>query len=278
MKIDKAKVRYIDNLEDNKLKTNKNNSRVSTYTEDFKGEYYNIKLEKLIPFRNQARMHFDEESLNSLAQTIKVHGIRQPLTVIPSEEKEGFHEIVSGERRYRAAKILKMLTVPCIIIHDKKRAEEIAIIENIQRKDLHPVELKNAYQNLLDHKICNTVSDIARKLSVSRTSIIDILNLQRLSEEVQKYIVKEGVKNRDFLRELCKTEEEDKQLSKVYNYLNQQKQGQTVKSKGKTLQTKAKVLEVVLEGDKVKINKNRTEKLTNEQKEQLNVIFRNILT
>ena len=274
MKIDKAKIRYVDNDEGQVNKVKK--SRVSAYTEDFKGEYYNIKLEKLIPFKNQARIYFDQESLNSLAQTIKEHGVRQPLTVIPSEENSGCYEIVSGERRFRAAKQAGLQVVPCIIIHDKKRAEEIAIIENIQRKDLHPVELKNAYQNLLDHKICNTVSDISRKLSVSRTSIVDILNLQRLSEEVQRYIVKEGVKNRDFLRELCKIEEEDKQLSKVNNYLNQQKQ--TIKSKGKTLQTKAKVLEVVLEGDKIKINKNRTDKLTNEQKEQLKGIFQNILT
>ena len=274
MKIDKAKVRYIK--EEPKAELKNKNSRVSAYTEDFRGEYYNLKIEKLIPFKNQARVYFDQESLESLAQTIKEHGIRQPLTVIPSDEKQGYYEIVSGERRFRAAKILKLVTVPCIIIHDKKRAEEIAIIENIQRKDLHPVELMNAYNNLLEHNICSSIVDIAKKLGVARTSVIDILNLKNLKENVQQHLVEKGIKNRDFLRELCKTEE-SKQLERLQEFLNQTKQVNLIKNKSKSLHTRAKILEIILDGDEIKIEKDRTEKLTEEHKAKLRELIKSII-
>jgi ParB family chromosome partitioning protein len=269
MKIDKAKVRYIK--EEPKAEVKNKSSRISAYTEDFKGEYYNLKIEKLIPFKNQARIHFDQESLESLAQTIKEHGIRQPLTVIPSDDKQGCYEIISGERRFRAAKTLKLETVPCIIIHDKKRAEEIAIIENIQRKDLHPVELMNAYNNLLDHNICSSIVDIGKKLGVARTSVIDILNLKKLTKNVQQYLVKRGIKNRDFLRELCKTEEK-KQLNKIQDFLtqiNQVKQEKLISHKSKSLHTRAKILEIVLDGEEIKIIKDRTDKLSGKYKAKL---------
>jgi ParB family chromosome partitioning protein len=277
MKIDKAKVRYVK--EEPRVEVKNKNSRVSAYTEDFKGEYYNLKMEKLIPFKNQARMHFDQESLESLAQTIKEHGIRQPLTVIPSEDRSGYYEIVSGERRFRAAKILKLETVPCIIIHDKKRAEEIAIIENIQRKDLHPVELMNAYNNLLKHDICSSIVDIAKKLGVARTSVIDILNLKKLTDNVQQYLVEKGIKNRDFLRELCKTEER-KQLDRIHDFLNQMnqvKQERLVSNKSKPLHTRAKILEIVLDGEEIKIIKDRTEKLSEEHKAKMKELIETLM-
>lgn len=274
MQINKAKIRYVE--EDAKQKSKKKNVRVSTYTEDFKGEFYNLKVEKLIPFKNQARLYFDDESLNSLAQTIKEHGIRQPLTVIPSEEKQGFYEIVSGERRFRAAKILGLKTVPCIIIHDKKKAEEIAIIENIQRKDLHPVELMKAYDNLINHEICKSISDIARRLGVARTSVIDVLNLKNLDNDLQKYLVENNIKNRDFLRELIKTAP-DYRFKKAKEYLDKKMLIQPHKAKTKTLRTKAKVLEVILEADKLQVQKNQVDKLTNQQKIELTELLATIL-
>ena len=127
MKIDKAKVRYLEEDDNSQNKIANKNSRVSSYTEDFKGEYYNLKLDKLIPFKNQARVYFDQESLESLAQTIKEHGIRQPLTVIPSDEKSGYYEIVSGERRFRAL---------CLI------REASSVIKHVVDTDLGPNLIK----------------------------------------------------------------------------------------------------------------------------------------
>src|SRR5690242_2800350 len=80
-----------------------NLNRASIYSENYKGEYYNLPIEKLLPFKKQARKLFDKDSLALLANTIKEHGIRQPLSVMASSEKPGFFEIVSGERRFLAA-------------------------------------------------------------------------------------------------------------------------------------------------------------------------------
>lgn len=100
--------------------------RSSVYTDDYVGEYYHIPAAKLIPFKKQARRVFSKESLESLASTIQAHGIRQPLTVVVSLE-EGKYEIVSGERRYRAALLAGKTSMPCIILPDYKKASEIAL-------------------------------------------------------------------------------------------------------------------------------------------------------
>ncbi len=210
MLIDKAKVRYL--VDTKKVEHAASGVRVSSYTDALKGEYYNIDVNKLIPFHNQARILFDDEGIHKLADTIKEHGIRQPLTIIPSEQV-GFYEIVSGERRFRAALLLEYKRVPCIIIKDKQKAEEIAIIENIQRKDLHPIELMRAYLNLLQNKICDSYSEIAKKVGVSKSSVVDVLNLRKLNPEVQKILVVNDIKNRDFLRKLCEKEDYDQKVA-----------------------------------------------------------------
>lgn len=210
MLMDRVKVKH--SVDAKRAELTMGSGRVSSYTDAFKGEYYNIDVNKLVPFHNQARILFDDEGIHKLADTIKGHGIRQPLTIIPSE-KVGFYEIVSGERRFRAALLLKYQRVPCIIIKDKQKAEEIAIIENIQRKDLHPVELMRAYLNLLSNKICDSYSEIAKKVGVSKSSVVDILNLRRLDVEVQKALVVNDIKNRDFLRKLCEKEGCDQMIA-----------------------------------------------------------------
>ena len=136
---------------------------------------------------------------------------------------------------------------------------------------MHPVELMNAYNNLLEHNICSSIVDIAKKLGVARTSVIDILNLKKLTENVQQYLVEKGIKNRDFFRELCKTEEK-KQLGRAQDFLNQMnqvKQEKLVSNKSKSLHTKAKILEIVLDGEEIKIIKDRTEKLSERHKAKM---------
>ena len=107
-----------------------------------------IPIDQLIPFKNQARINFDEEKLRTLTNSIEEHGIRQPLTVLESDTEIGKYEVVSGERRLMALQRLNYSRVPCIIIFDRNKAEEIALIENIQRENLHPIELGRAYSRL----------------------------------------------------------------------------------------------------------------------------------
>lgn len=240
---------------------NKGASRVSAFTEDFKGEFYNISPDKLLPYKKQARRVFDEESINQLASTIKEHGIMNPLNVIPSENGVGTYEVVSGERRLRAAIKAGLTQVPCIIIKDKDKAEEIAIIENVQRKDLHPLELLNGYLSLMDKGLSQ--QDIVKRVGVNRTSLIDVLNLRQLDPEVKEKLLKHDIYQRDFLRSLCKKQPS---IQKIHldRYIN--KLSQEGKEGRKILHTKSKILTVVLKGENIIVEKNAIEALSEDKK------------
>ncbi|XP_065650397.1 probable chromosome-partitioning protein ParB [Hydra vulgaris] len=159
MRIENAKIRTPSNIE---VKSEEK-SRPSIFTDKYSGEYYNINVDKLVPFHKQARQNFYEDALQQMAETIKSHGVRQPLTIIPKEDNDGTYEIVSEERRLKAAIMA-------------------ALIENVQRKDLHPLELAQAYQQILDEEICANPNDIAKKLGLSRSSVSETMKLLILPE------------------------------------------------------------------------------------------------
>jgi len=271
MKIEDAKVRYVDKEPAPVRKS----GRVSIYLEDYKGEYYNLPVDKLLPFRSQARKFFDQESIDSLAATIKEHGIRQPLTVLPAQDKEGYYEIVSGERRYRAALQLGLKTVPCLIFHDREKAEEVALIENIQRKDLHPIELMNAYSHLLDKKICNSLQAIADKLGLSKASVVDTMNLKNLPIETQELLLTHQIKSRDFLRILCKAPAET-HIALIAKYENKDTENKG-KLRKKVINTKTKVLNIVYDNDSFIIENNRVKDLSVKQKEEVKLLIMHVL-
>lgn len=271
MKIDKAKIKYSQP----KVNIEKHN-RTSVYTENFKGEYYNIPIEKLVPFQHQARQHFDDESIAALASTIKDHGIRQPLTIIPSEDNTGgMYEVVSGERRLRAAKLLGLAVVPCIIIHDRKKAEEIAIIENIQRKDLHPIELANAYSNLLTIGVCKSTQEIADKLGLHKSSVVETLAVRELDNDVKNKLLNEQIKTRALLRALCKLDR-NKQMEFLKEYLLSQEELKEQKkvSRKQSIRTKSQILSIFLDNNKLIIGVDKIQNLDNLLKREIE----NILT
>jgi ParB family chromosome partitioning protein len=270
MKIEDAKVRYVEKEAPSPRKS----GRVSIYLEDYKGEYYNLPVEKLFPFKSQARKFFDQESIDALATTIKDHGIRQPLTVLPAEGQEGYYEIVSGERRYRAALQLGLKTVPCLIFHDRDKAEEVALIENIQRKDLHPIELMNAYSHLLDKGICTSLQGVADKLGLSKASVVDIMNLKNLPIETQELLLTHQIKSRDFLRILCKAPAEN-HVALIARY--ETKESGDKKAKKKVINTKTKVLNIVYDNDMFIIENNRVKDLSTKQKEEVKNLIIHIL-
>lgn len=270
MRVDKAKIRHPSPSVD-EIQGESTNTRPSVFTEKFRGEYYNIDISKLVPFHNQARKHFDEDSLNKLAETIKEHGIRQPLTILSTEDSSGQYEVISGERRLRAAVIAGLKTVPCIIITDRKKAEEIAIIENIQRKDLHPLELANAYSNLLKSGICSSTMEIATKVGAHKSAVVETLGLLELNSKVQEELLNSQVKTRNLLRELCKLNQEE-QMPYLRSYLERDnliKEAKIDSKRRKSLKTRSQIINVVLSGDELLIDKNRIEALSQEQKIQL---------
>ena len=151
-----------------------------------------LKLSEIEPNNNQPRKSFNEDSLQELSDSIKQYGIIQPLIVA---KKEGYYEIVAGERRWRAAKQAGIQEAP-VIIKDFSKEEELAVslIENIQRENLNPIDEALAYQRLLQEFRLKQ-DDIAERVSKSRSAIANIMRLLNLDERVQQMIVEEMISN-----------------------------------------------------------------------------------
>ena len=147
-----------------------------------KSAYQKLPIYKVEPNPDQPRRDFDEEELQALADSITEHGIIQPLTV--RELKSGYYQIIAGERRWRAARIANLQEVPVVIIEaDDKKAMELALIENLQRQDLNPVEEALGYQSLMqDYGL--TQEDAAKRVGKSRPSVANALRLLSLCPEV----------------------------------------------------------------------------------------------
>jgi ParB family chromosome partitioning protein len=184
-------------------------SRSSIGFEHKIGEYYYFDVENLIPYKNQTRQIFDEKELDELSETITKYGIRQPLTVIRSNEVQGSYEVVSGERRLRAAIKAGLKSLPCIILKDENNAEEIALIENVQRNDLHPVELGNAYYKLLSNGKHGSVSELAKKIGKPVSSISENSKLAELPNEIKQYLIDHNIRSRAILRNLTTAKNND---------------------------------------------------------------------
>jgi ParB family chromosome partitioning protein len=147
-----------------------------------KSPYQLLPIYKVEPNRDQPRQDFDEEELQSLAESIAIHGILQPLTV--RELNNGYYQIIAGERRWRAARIAKLNEVPAVIIEaDDKKAMELALIENLQRQDLNPVEEALGYQSLIqDYGL--TQEEAATQVGKSRPAVANALRLLGLCPSV----------------------------------------------------------------------------------------------
>ena len=144
--------------------------------------YQLLPLHKVEPNPDQPRQDFDEEELQQLADSISVHGVIQPLTVrlLPS----GYYQIIAGERRWRASRLAGLREVPAVVIEaDDKKATELALIENLQRQDLNPVEEALGYQTLMS-EYGMTQEETAKSVGKSRPAVANALRLLQLCPEV----------------------------------------------------------------------------------------------
>ena len=147
-----------------------------------KSAYQMLPIYKVEPNRDQPRQDFDEEELQSLADSISVHGVIQPLTV--RELPSGYYQIIAGERRWRAARMAGLSDVPVVVIEaDDKKAMELALIENLQRQDLNPVEEALGYQTLIN-EYGLTQEEAAKQVGKSRPAVANALRLLGLCGEV----------------------------------------------------------------------------------------------
>lgn len=141
-----------------------------------------ININDIVPNPNQPRKHFDETALNELASSIKVHGIIQPIVL--NEAEDGKYMIIAGERRWRAAKIAGLETVPAYVRRfTEKQVKEISIIENLQREDLNPIEAAKAIKQLMEeYKL--TQEAVSERIGKSRSVIANTVRLLTLPNEV----------------------------------------------------------------------------------------------
>ena len=175
-----------------------------------------LKINQIEPNREQPRKKFDEQALEELADSIRQFGILQPLIV---QEKEKYYEIIAGERRWRAAKLVGLKEIPVVI---RKMSEqemvEISLIENIQRENLNPIEEAAAYKRLLE-EFHLTQEEIAERVAKSRTAVTNSMRLLKLDERVQQMVVDEMLST-GHARALLAIEDPDLQFqtaNKIYN-------------------------------------------------------------
>lgn len=152
-----------------------------------------IPIESIIPNRFQPRLTFEDRGLEELADSIRQHGIIQPLVLRRVEDK---YEIIAGERRYKAATLAGLTKVPAIIADiDDNKSAEVAIVENVQRRDLTAIEEARSYKNLLD-KGYLTQSELAKKMGLSQSAIANKLRLLNLDEKVQEALLNNLISER----------------------------------------------------------------------------------
>ena len=170
--------------------------------ESLNKEIVEIPVEDIVPNRFQPRLTFDVEALNDLANSIREHGIIQPLVVRKLQDK---YEIIAGERRYKAAALIGMQKVPCIVMNlNDNESAEVAVIENIQRKEMTPLEEAKSFKKILD-KGYLTQDELAKRMGKSQSSIANKLRLLNLDEIVQEAILNGKISERH-ARSLLKVE------------------------------------------------------------------------
>ncbi len=152
--------------------------------EDKKDSVTSLKISDIEPRKDQPRKSFDEEGLQTLADSISIHGVIQPIIVRENSDFKGSYEIIAGERRWRAAKMAGLSEMPVIVIDgDDLKFSQIALVENIQRENLNPVEEALAYNALIE-RFSLTQEQISKEVGKSRSAIANMLRLLDLPDEV----------------------------------------------------------------------------------------------
>lgn len=172
---------------------------------------HSLPLSFLVPNPFQPRIDFDQQAINELAQSIQEQGLLQPIVV--RKRSDSLYEIVSGERRFRAFRLLGEKEIPVLVREDidDTRMLELALVENIQRENLNDIESAHSYQRLLDE--CGLSHEqLSKRLGKSRSSITNSLRLLKLPESVQ-YILRAGKISMGHARALLSIENEETQLS-----------------------------------------------------------------
>ncbi len=191
-------------------------SNVEENVEQDSEKIHKIKVIEIEPNRDQPRRAFDEESLDELANSIKTYGVLQPILV---NKKDNYYEIVAGERRWRAAKKAGLTEMPCIIKEDitDRSNKEIALIENLQRVDLNPIDKAKGLKELIDD-YGMTQKELADSIGISRSNIANSIRILNLDPRVIK-LAEEGKITEGHCRNLVVIEDPEKQYKAALNII-----------------------------------------------------------
>lgn len=199
--------------------------------ENDKEKVTSLKLAQIEPNKEQPRKNFDEEKLQQLADSIKQHGVIQPIIV--KDLNNGYYQIVAGERRWRASRIAGITEIPAIIrTYDELATMQIALIENLQREDLNPIEEALSYKALLDD-FALTQEKVSEQVGKSRSAIANTIRLLSLPKQVQKLLEEGAISGGHARAILSVTNEEGKlQLAEkiIENELNVRQAEQLAKA------------------------------------------------
>ncbi len=161
------------------------NTKMDDFYEAEQGNVLEVDINEIEPNRNQPRKHFNEDSLMELAESLKNYGVIQPILL---KKVENYYELIAGERRWRAAKIAGIKKIPAIIKDfDKGVAFEVALVENLQREDLNPMEEAESYRRL-HQEFSFSQEQIAQKVGKSRSAITNSMRLLNLDPRVQNFV------------------------------------------------------------------------------------------
>ncbi len=175
-------------------------------------------LDDIIPNRFQPREVFEEQSLKELAVSIKEHGVIQPIIVRQVENK---YEIIAGERRYKAATMAGLTKIPAIVRNlDDKKSSKVALIENLQRRDLTPIEEARTYQKILELEGNMTQQELAATMGKTQSAVSNKLRLLSLPDEVQDALLKEKISERH-ARSLLNVEDKNAQIKLLDKIINE---------------------------------------------------------
>lgn len=183
-----------------------------------KEKIVHIKLSQIIANENQPRSIFDDETIHELSESIKVHGVLQPIIVRP---KDNFYEIVAGERRYRACLILNFETIPAIVKHfNEVEAASVSLIENLQREDLTAIEEAKAYKAIMEINSLKQ-EDLAKQIGKSQSTIANKIRLLNLPDKIQDAILTKQITERH-ARALLTVKDSDMQFQVLQRIIDKE--------------------------------------------------------
>lgn len=160
-------------------------------TQKEQGEVRMIRTSLIEPRRDQPRKNFDREQLQALANSISEHGVIQPIIV--TEGENGYYSIIAGERRWRASKLANLLEIPAIVrTYDELQIAEVALIENLQREDLNPIEEALGYKTLME-KFSMTQDKVSERVGKSRSNVANMLRLLSLEDEIKQLLAQNAL-------------------------------------------------------------------------------------